>query len=138
MTTSGLLYFLALVVMYHNILLIIGLLRRPNPRQHTFSLAMEVGMIVFALGSMLAGHIELFVLGFACYRLGIMLEAAVLAFRYQRSVSPLLPVNLLMVAGAIVAYVTTWWWVFALSYLLFWLLSFFIGKKLMQQHKLPS
>jgi hypothetical protein len=130
---SGLLYFLALVVIYHNILLMIGLLSRPDPKQHWLAIAMEVAMILLALGAMLSQQMPIFVLGFACYRLATMLESSLIALRQRKAASPLLPVNLLMVSGAFVAYFTEMWWLFVLSYALFWILSFVIGRKLMQR-----
>lgn len=137
MIVKALLHFLAVVVIYHNLLLIIGLSARPDRRQHLLSILLEVGMILLAVGAMVHGDLSIFVLAFGVYRLLAMLESAWMAIRQSKSLSPLLPVNLLVAASAFVAYFTACWWIFMISYLLFWVISFLLGKKLMQR-QLPS
>ncbi len=137
MIVQALLHFLAVVVIYHNLLLILGLMTRPDPRRHLIPIGLEVGMILFALGAMLSGELSAFVLAFGVYRLLAMLESACTALRQAKPLSSLLPVNLLVAASAFVAFFTACEWIFLVSYLLFWVISFVLGKKLMQR-KMPS
>jgi hypothetical protein len=137
MIIQALLHVLAVVVICHNLLLIIGLVARPDRSQHLLSILMELGMVVLAVAAMLTGQMSIFVLAFGGYRLLAMLESSLAAIRQEKPFSPLLPVNLLMSAGAFLAYFTEMLWIFVISYLLFWVATFFIGRKLMQR-KMPS
>lgn len=134
---NGLIYFLAIVEMFHNVLTIVGLANRSNWRTYWLSMLMAASMFGVGLYAVAFDAEGLFILGFTAYRLAILLESSFLSFRHRRPLSPILSVNLFMIIGAIIAYVTGEMWIFAVSYVLYWGLSLSVGRRLMQR-KQPS
>ncbi|MEL6590804.1 MAG: hypothetical protein AAFP02_10255 [Bacteroidota bacterium] len=123
----GLLYILALLIVLHDSLMLYGLLRLPNGRKHWYSLTVGAFSILGAIFSMWFLSWKLLVICFAVGRLLLMIDTIVSTW-HHRSTSLILPVNLLMVAGCFTAYLSEHWWIFALSYALYWVASYLVAR----------
>jgi hypothetical protein len=123
------LYLLSLVLIFHDCLLILGLSRINQHNKHTFSLIIATAMIAMAILSIAFQSWAILTFSYAVYRLLIMVDMIAPAIRAHRPPSPLLPVNLLIVSGAMLAYFFHWWLVFVGSYVIFWSLSLLVAKR---------
>lgn len=70
---------------------------------------------------------------YVIYRLLVMLDVLIPAIRDQRAVSPVLPINLFVIAGGILALATQLWGIFVISYSVFWIWSLIVGKRLLRE-----
>lgn len=122
---------LALLIIFHEAILVITLLQYNQGQKSWFAIMGGVVMVSVAIVAILLKSWMFLALGFGLYRLTVMLDMGVSALRRDRNPSPLMPVNLLMAAGAGVASFAGWLWVFVVSYALFWLGSLLIGRRLM-------
>ncbi len=133
----GLLYFFALVIIFHNLLVLFSLLRREDSQRYGWSIFQEVAMMAAAVFAMIDGHWAVLVVGFGLYRFCLTLHAAISAWLHHRPASPVLLANLLMVVGAAVTFATQWWWLFPACYVVFWILSYILARKALHSH-LPT
>lgn len=124
----GLLYVLALLIVLHDSLMVYGLLRMPNGRKHWYSLTVGILSVLGAVFSMWFLSWEILVISFAVCRLLLMIDTIVSTWNRNRS-SMILPINLLMVAGSLSAYLSKHWWIFALSYFLFWVVTYLFARQ---------
>ncbi|MEM6348226.1 MAG: hypothetical protein AAF927_30375 [Bacteroidota bacterium] len=108
--------------------MIYGLLRIHNGRKPWYSITVGGLSILGAVFSMWFLSWEILVISFAVCRLLLMIDTIVSTWNRNRS-SLILPINLLMVAGSFTAYLTKHWWIFALSYLLFWIGSYLVARQ---------
>ncbi|MEM7656400.1 MAG: hypothetical protein AAF399_09750 [Bacteroidota bacterium] len=123
------LYLLCVVLIFHDVLLLLGLFRLHPHHKQTFGIVISFAMIAMALTSMIFQSWGMLTLSYAVYRLLIMLDIIVPAIRNHQAPSPLLPVNLFVVTGGFLAYFFEWWMLFVGSYVIFWTMSFLVAKK---------
>jgi hypothetical protein len=123
---------LTILILLHCLLLASSLLQHAPMAKAWFSWLQVGGMVLAGIIALALQSWVWLVAGFGIYCLVLAGEMAFRAWHAHRSLSPLFPVNLLMVLGAVVALTTQVWWVFVLSYAGYWLLSLVIGKRLLQ------
>lgn len=124
---NGLLYFLGILIMAHCGLMIFALARMGQGKKNLYSICLGGAMIFTTLVAFGLSSWPTLVLGFAVYRLSLTLETLVLTWSRPRT--PLVvPINLLMVAGAIVSFLTQIWLIFVISYCLYWAGTFLLSK----------
>ncbi|GAB4422769.1 MAG: hypothetical protein OHK0039_39010 [Bacteroidia bacterium] len=131
--TPLLLYTLAFLIVIHEVFLLVGLLRKPTWHKNWYALLMSISMIGLTLGSVFLQHWRLLTLGFASYRLFVMVELLMGKHRSIRNLSPLLPVNLFMVSGALLAYVFEWWPLVFITYVIFWSLTLWVARRIIKR-----
>ena len=130
---DGLLIVLALIILFHNALLIFNQLRQPPARRSVWVLLIEGLMASAAVLAMVQGLWEVLVLSFGVYRLILMGQSIWFSLQRRRCLSYMVGVDALLIAGAIVCWTTGWWWLFAPSYVVFWVLSFIVAKRAMEK-----
>lgn len=108
--------------------MVYGLLRMTNGHKHWYSLTVGTFSVLGAIFSMWFLSWEILVISFAVCRLLLMIETIVATWHQNRT-SFILPINLLTVAGCFTAYLSKHWWIFALSYLLFWVASYLVARQ---------
>ncbi len=124
---NGLFYFLSMIILVHSGLMIFALLRMDQGSKNLYSICVGAAMILTALIAIALGSWNLLALGFALNCLLLMVETLIIT--WNRPGTPLIvPINLLMVTGAIVAFVSQIWLIFLLSYCLYWAASFLVSK----------
>ena len=129
------LYLFCAIIIFHDFLLIFGLLKAPETKKHLFSIFIGVAMILMAIVSIGLNSWNWLILSYVGYRLLVMLDTIIPAIRQQRRASPLLPVNLFVVSGGLLAYITQWWIVFMISYAVSWIWTLIVGRRLLQEKK---
>jgi hypothetical protein len=123
----GLLYFLSVIIALHCGLMLLALARMGRGSRNWYSSILGLAMIGTTFTAMWLGSWSVLALGFAVYRLLLMVETLIIT--WNRSRTPLiLPVNFLMIAGAIVAYCTGVWLIFVVSYCLYWAFSYLAAR----------
>ena len=128
------LYCIALVIVFHNLLLIYGALHVLREKKAIVTVLTELTMIGIVILAILLQRWEILAIGFAIHRSWIAIDSFIQSTRHNKNPSLLLPVNLLAIAGALVAYITHIWLIFILTYGLFWLLTLFVGRKIMSRN----
>ena len=128
------LYCISLVIIFHNLLLIYGALHVLKEKKAILTVLTELTMIGIVLLAILLKHWEIMVVGFALHRSWISIESFIQSTRQQRYPSLLLPVNLIAVAGALISFLTGKWLIFILTYGFFWILTLFVGRKIMNRN----
>ena len=128
------LYCIALVIVFHNLLLIFGALHVLREKKAIVTVLTELTMIAIVILAILLQRWEIMAVGFALHRSWIAIDSFIQSTRQQRFPSLLLPINLMAIVGAMVAYITQYWLVFVLTYGLFWLLTLFVGRKILNRN----
>lgn len=90
-------------------------------------------MILMAMVAIGLSSWNWLIMSYVVYRLLIMLDTIIPSLRKRRSASPLLPVNLFVVSGGLLAYMTQWWIIFMVSYAISWVWTLLVGRRLMRE-----
>ena len=88
-----------------------------------------------AVLSMMFANWELLVLSFVLYQAWTTIESLLLQGRISASSLVLAPVNLITIAGCMVAFFSGQWIVFGVTYFFHWTLTLVIGKRLMARYE---
>ena len=123
------LYILAFFISFHHGIRIHGLKKFGILGKNIHSAIISVGMIAVNIAAMVMESWDMLVLGFAVYSTYEFFEMVWAGMKKKKPVTLLIPTNLLMIISSIVSYSTEIWWLFIISYCLFWTLTLFIGRK---------
>lgn len=125
----GLLYFLALVIFFHNGLVLFSQFLKPVDKRDIFSVLVEGVMATTSILAIFSENWCVLIVGFSIYRIIIQSIAVTASLQHQRPLPLLLWADILLVSGGVIAGVSEYYWIFALFYLIHWVLSYLIVRK---------
>ncbi|RMG58842.1 MAG: hypothetical protein D6722_23110 [Bacteroidetes bacterium] len=126
-----LLALLALLILFHESLLVFSLLQSARSQKAWLPIGSGIVMISVALVAIMLQSWYVLAIGFGLYRLWVLVDISLSAIRQQRPPSPLLPINAFMVVATSVALGLDSFWLFLGGYVLFWLSSLIVGRRIL-------
>lgn len=124
-------YIFAGIIIFHKGLLIYRL-SHVDIRSKQIPSLIAAGLLVCLLVIAITGKSwVIFTLSYGLYILWTMGETIFFSMRNRKGSSPLLPIDLLLISGIILANMTEWWIIFVASYVVYWVLTFIVGRRIM-------
>ena len=119
-------YMMVSLISFHCILMLWGLIRIGKGKKFFYSISIALSMLIMVILSVINDmHWEILSASYAAFRLLIVLETLVTSWRAERTPA-VVPVDLLMVGGAMAAFASQLWWIFCVSYFLHWALTYIL------------
>ena len=123
------LFFVSCIIIFHKGLLVYSVLQLENRFKSWYSIISGTLMIILAILAMIFRSWEILTLGFAALIFANMVDSSILAIRFHRPPSVFLTVYLLTFTGTLMAFFTRIWSVFTATYLLYWIMTYFAGRR---------